>query len=117
MPKPVGNSLNPAASNMALPQQLHQALYSLRDQFNPHFSNAVNGGSTSSFHQMQQECPLYVPPEDPNYLCNLDRLLEAITPCVSVGQLETTSVKDFFRAFRKTSVFGLRVELLNELNL
>ena len=58
-----------------------------------------------------------MPPEDPNYLSNLDRLLEAITPRVPLTQLESTSIKDFFKAFRQTSVFGLRVELLNEQTL
>ena len=58
-----------------------------------------------------------MPPEDPNYLSNLDRLLEAITPRVPPDQLESTSIKDFFKAFRQTSVFGLRVELLNEQTL
>ena len=55
-----------------------------------------------------------MPPEDPNYLSNLDRLLEAITPRVSGRQLKTSSVHDFFKAFKRSSVFGLRVELLNE---
>ena len=62
----------------------------------------------------QPEGPIYVPPEDPNYFSNLDRLLEAITPRVSTEQLERTTVKDFFKAFKHASVFGLRVELLNE---
>ena len=56
-------------------------------------------------------------PSDPNYLCNLDRLLDAITPKVSMRQLDSTSVKDFFKEFRKTNVFGLRVEMLNEQTL
>ena len=63
------------------------------------------------------EGPVYCPPEDSNYFSNLDRLLEAVTPRVSPKQLEFTSVKDFFKAFRQSSVFGLRVELLNEQTL
>ena len=58
-----------------------------------------------------------MPPEDPNYLSNLDRLLEAITPRVSCRQLETSTVHEFFKAFKRSSVFGLRVELLNEQTL
>ena len=58
-----------------------------------------------------------MPPEDPNYLSNLDRFLEAITPRVSSRQLENTSVHEFFKAFKRSSVFGLRVELLNEQTL
>ena len=58
-----------------------------------------------------------MPPSDANYFSNLDRILEAITPRVTLDQLESTSIKDFFKAFRQTSVFGLRVELLNEQTL
>ena len=72
---------------------------------------------SSGGDELEQECPAYIPPEDPNYSSNLDRLLEAITPTVSTDQLNATSIKEFFKAFRKTSVYGLRVELLNELNL
>ena len=58
-----------------------------------------------------------MPPEDPNYACNLDRFLEAITPKVTLEKLRSTSVKDFFGAFKQSSVFGLKVEMLNELTL
>ena len=50
-------------------------------------------------------------------MSNLDRLLEAITLRVTSHQLPQTSVKEFFKAFRQASVFGLRVELLNEQTL
>ena len=55
-----------------------------------------------------------MPPEDPNYACNFDRFLEAITPKVSLQHLEKTTLKEFFNAFKNASVFGLKVEFLNE---
>ena len=58
-----------------------------------------------------------MPPEDPNYACNFDRFLEAITPKVTMKQLEETSIKDFFNSYKNASVFGLKVEFLNEQTL
>ena len=58
-----------------------------------------------------------MPPEDPNYACNFDRFLEAITPKVSLQQLEKTTLKEFFNAYKNASVFGLKVEFLNEQTL
>ena len=103
---------------------MHQALYSLRNTFQPAGANPFgfsscslsDPGSAANFGNYDQG-PLYVPPEDPNYFSNLDRLLEAITPRVSCKQLETTSVADFFKAFKRSSVFGLRIEMLNEQSL
>ena len=66
---------------------------------------------------LDQPAAVYVPPEDPNYMSNLDRLLEAMTPRVASNQLPSTSLKEFFKAFRQISVYGLRVELLNEQTL
>ena len=81
------------------------------------FSGACPSSGPSSTALGPLEGPAYVPPEDPNYLSNLDRFLEAITPRVSSRQLENTSVHEFFKAFKRSSVFGLRVELLNEQTL
>ena len=43
--------------------------------------------------------------------------MEAITPKVILDKLRKTSVKEFFSAFKQSSVFGLKVEMLNELTL
>ena len=58
-----------------------------------------------------------MPPEDPNYACNFDRFLEAITPKVSLQQLEKTTLKEFFNSYKNASVFGLKAEFLNEQTL
>jgi len=101
-----------------LTQNLHHALYSLRTHFSPcaFGFGSCDPGCGNPFSQ-QFEAPIYSPPEDPNYFSNLDRLLEAITPRVSLKQLDVTSVTDFFKSFKRSSVFGLRVELLNEMTL
>lgn len=83
----------------------HQVLYSLSSSFQPAPFSAL------------EEARTYVPPEDPNYLSNLDRLLAAITPKVSPAALETTSVKGFLKSLKLASLYGLRVELLNEQSL
>ena len=62
---------------------------------NHHGSESGNGLDPAGLEQLA-----YVPPEDPNYMSNLDRLLEAMTPRVASHQLHQTSVKDFFKAFR-----------------
>ena len=61
--------------------------------------------------------PSYQPPEDPNYKCNFDRVLEALTIRVSGEELKGLRLKDFFGFFMSVSVFGARVELLNEQTL
>ena len=53
-------------------------------------------------------------PEDPNYKCNLDILLAAMTAKVSIDSLKDTFFTDFFESYKETSIFGLKVELLNE---
>jgi len=53
-------------------------------------------------------------PEDANNACNFDRFMDAITPKISLRQLESTTLKEFFLAYKESSVFGLKVEFLNE---
>ena len=60
---------------------------------------------------------VYQPPEDPNYQSNIDLFLQAITPKISEQVLSNCSVSKFFKAFKQSSVLGLKVELLNEQNL
>ena len=72
------------------------------------------GNQDMMLQQQFEEAPTYMPPEDPNYACNFDRFLEAITPKVSLQHLEKTTLKEFFNAFKNASVFGLKVEFLNE---
>ena len=45
---------------------------------NHHGSESGNGLDPAGLEQLA-----YVPPEDPNYMSNLDRLLEAMTPRVA----------------------------------
>ena len=56
-------------------------------------------------------------PEDPNNACNFDRFMDAITPRISLKQLEQTTLKEFFNSYKNASVFGLKVEFLNEQTL
>jgi hypothetical protein len=64
-----------------------------------------------------QKLPGYQAPEDPNYKCNFDRLLETLTVRVTKESLAQMKFKDFFDAFANVSVFGARTELLNEQTL
>jgi hypothetical protein len=59
----------------------------------------------------------YQTPEDPNYKCNFDRVLEALTIKVSTDELRELKLKGFFDMFLSVSIFGARVELLNEQTL
>ena len=49
---------------------------------------------------MASQGPIYEPPEDANYFSNFDRFLIATTPRVVTSQLKSTSIKEFFKAFR-----------------
>jgi len=61
--------------------------------------------------------PSYQAPEDPNYKCNFDRLMEALTVKVSKDMLRKMKLKDFFAHFQYAAIFGVRAELLNEQTL
>lgn len=67
--------------------------------------------------KQQTKLPSYQPPEDPNYKCNFDRILEALTIKVTTEELSGLKLKEFFDGFMSVSLFGARVELLNEQTL